>query len=113
MTQGALWRDLSGRHLGLARWAADVEQLVLLVLIANIFIPGGRVVVPGGDSSTPAALAIALAIVAGKVVVVTVGYGLVERATARLRFFRAPDLLGVAFAAALVGTIFALYGGAA
>ena len=113
MTQGALWRDLSGRHLGLARWAADVEQLVLLVLIANIFIPGGRVVVPGGDSSTPAALAIALAIVAGKVVVVTVGYGLVERATARLRFFRAPDLLGVAFAAALVGTIFALYGSAA
>jgi len=106
MVRGGIARDLAGRDLALVEWAAHIEQLVLMVLVANVFLPGGRVIAAG---SSPAELVLAAGIVMVKVVGITAGYAVVERATARMRFFRAPDLLGVAFAAALVGAIFALY----
>lgn len=104
----ALLSELSGRDAALSIWSGYVKELVLFVLIANVFIPGSSVIRPG---IPPAELALALGIVVGKVLAITTGYAFVARATARLRFFRLTDVLGVAFAAALLGAIFALYRG--
>jgi formate hydrogenlyase subunit 4 len=68
--------DVSGHHLALLEWAAAVRQLVLLTLVANLFLPWGI-----ADSLAPA---------------------LTESLTAKMRLFRVPEFLGMAFLLALI-----------
>ena len=89
--------DVSGRHLALLEWAAHARTLVLLTLVANLFLPWGIATDP-----TPAALAIAFGLWLLKLVVFAAVVAVTESVTARMRLFRVPEFLGMAFLLALL-----------
>lgn len=89
--------DVSGHHLVLLEWAAAVRQLVLLTLVANLFLPWGI-----ADTLEPAALGIALLAWLGKLGAFAVVVALTESLTAKMRLFRVPEFLGMAFLLALI-----------
>ncbi len=64
----------------------------MISLVAAMFLPAGL-----AAATDPAALGIALAAFAGKVLLLSVFLGLVESSYAKLRFFRLPQFLGVGF----------------
>ena len=97
MIHEGLVLDVSGRHLALLEWAAAVRQLVLLTLVANLFLPWGI-----ADSLEPRTLVIALAAWLGKLLLFAVVVALTESATAKMRLFRVPEFLGMAFLLALL-----------
>jgi formate hydrogenlyase subunit 4 len=74
-----------------------VRQLVLLTLVANLFLPWGIAVTP-----TPAALAVALLAWTGKLLLFAVVVAVTESVTAKMRLFRVPEFLGMAFLLALL-----------
>jgi formate hydrogenlyase subunit 4 len=89
--------DTSGRHLALLEWAAHARTLVLLTLVANLFVPWGI-----ATTSAPAALALALGFWLAKLVVFALVVAVTESVTARMRLFRVPEFLGMAFLLALL-----------
>lgn len=97
MIHEGLVLDVSGHHLALLEWAAAIRQMILLTLVANLFLPWGIAVV-----ATPAALALALAAWLGKLLVFAVVVALTESLTAKMRLFRVPEFLGMAFLLALL-----------
>ena len=101
MIHEAMVLEYSGRYLALLEWAAGIKLLVLLTLIANVFAPWGI-----ATSQTPAAIGIGLAVYLVKVSGLAVLIGVIESMFAKLRLFRVPELLGVAFILALLGLVF-------
>nr|MBI3614284.1 NADH-quinone oxidoreductase subunit H [Nitrospirota bacterium] len=101
MIHEAMVLEYSGRYLALLEWAAGIKLLVLLTLIVNVFAPWGI-----ATSQTPAAIGIGLAVYLVKVSGLAVLIGVIESMFAKLRLFRVPELLGVAFILALLGLVF-------
>ena len=97
MIHEGLTLDVSGRHLAALEWAASVRQLLLLTLLANLFLPWGIALEP-----TPGALVFALVIWLAKLGVFAVAVALLESVTARMRLFRVPEFLGMAFLLSLL-----------
>jgi formate hydrogenlyase subunit 4 len=97
MIHEGLVLDVSGRHLAVLEWAGAVRQLVLLTLVANLFLPWGI-----AATLEPAALAVALAAWLGKLLLFAVVVALTESTTAKMRLFRVPEFLGMAFLLALL-----------
>jgi formate hydrogenlyase subunit 4 len=100
MIHEAMILEYSGRHLALIEWASQIKLLIFFSLLGNLFIPMGATrdltfagVLTGG--------AIYLVKVAGLAVVVA----LVESTNAKLRLFRVPDLLMVAFTLSLLSLV--------
>jgi formate hydrogenlyase subunit 4 len=97
MIHEGLVLDVSGHHLALLEWAAAVRQLVLLTLVANLFLPWGI-----AGTLEPAALAVGLLAWLGKLLLFAVVVAITESATAKMRLFRVPEFLGMAFLLALL-----------
>jgi formate hydrogenlyase subunit 4 len=97
MIHEGLSLDISGHHLALLEWAAAVRQLVLLTLVANLFLPWGI-----AGSLSPAALGVALLAWLGKLLLFAVVVAFTESTTAKMRLFRVPEFLGMAFLLALL-----------
>jgi formate hydrogenlyase subunit 4 len=102
MIHEAMILEYSGPYLGLIEWGASVKQLVLMTLLINCFLPYG--LQPhwswSGVAIGGAYLVLKLLAVAGAIV-------LVETCNAKMRLFRVPELLAVAFtlgALALIST---------
>jgi len=89
--------DVSGHHLALLEWAAAVRQMLLLTLVANLFLPWGI-----ATTLAPAALAVALVAWLGKLLLFAVVVAVTESVTAKMRLFRVPEFLGMAFLLALL-----------
>jgi formate hydrogenlyase subunit 4 len=89
--------DVSGRHLALLEWAAHARTLVLLTLVANLFLPWG---ISAGYA--PKALLFALAAWLAKLTLFAAVVAVTESVTARMRLFRVPEFLGMAFLLALL-----------
>ena len=89
--------DVSGHHLALLEWAGAVRQLVLLTLVANLFLPWGI-----AKTLEPAALGLALLAWLAKLLVFAVAVAFTESLTAKMRLFRVPEFLGMAFLLALI-----------
>jgi formate hydrogenlyase subunit 4 len=97
MIHEGLVLDVSGHHLALLEWAASVRRLLLLTLVANLFLPWGI-----AADTAPAALAFGLFAWLGKLLVFAIVVALTESVTARMRLFRVPEFLGMAFLLALL-----------
>jgi formate hydrogenlyase subunit 4 len=94
--------EYSGPYLALIEWSAAIKQLVLMTLLINVFFPYGL----SADGS-PAGLAVSAALFVVKLLVLVLAVVLVETVNAKLRLFRVPELLAVAFvlsALALIST---------
>jgi formate hydrogenlyase subunit 4 len=77
--------------------ATHVKQLVAMALLAALFLPVGL-----ATSAAPWTLAAALAVFLIKVLALACFLALVESTYAKLRFFRVPQFLGIAFLAAFL-----------
>jgi formate hydrogenlyase subunit 4 len=102
MIHEAMILEYSGPYLALIEWSAAIKQLVLMTLLINVFFPYGL----SADGS-PAGLAVSAALFVVKLLVLVLAVVLVETVNAKLRLFRVPELLAVAFvlsALALIST---------
>lgn len=100
MIHEAMLLEYSGRYLALIEWGASIKQLVLMTLLANIFFPVGLAV-----KTTAATFGLGLLYLAGKLIVLAGVVVVVETTNAKLRLFRVPDLLSVAFMLAMLALV--------
>jgi len=97
MIHEAMLLEYSGHYLALIEWAVALKQLVLMTLLVNIFFPVGV-----GSGFTAASLATGLIAFLAKLLLLALAVVLVETSNAKLRLFRVPELLSVAFILALL-----------
>jgi formate hydrogenlyase subunit 4 len=100
MVHEAMILEYSGRHLALMEWAAQIKLMLYGVLIANVFLPWGIAV-----EATPAALSLGLAVVAAKLLLLGVVLAVSETVVAKMRLFRVPQFLHLAFLLSLLGML--------
>ena len=108
MIHEAMILEYSGRYLAFIEWASQVKLVIFLALLANMFFPLGI----AADLS-PFALALGTAAILAKVLLLAVVVALVESTNAKLRLFRVPELLTVAFILSLLALILYFIVGAA
>jgi len=107
MIHEALLLEYSARHLALMEWAAALKLFNYACIGFALFVPWGVAV---GDG--PGALALALPVLALKLVVAGAGLAFVETVSAKLRVMRVPEYLGTAFVFAVLGLLVHLLLGA-
>src|SRR6185436_17144563 len=96
----AMILEYSGPYLALVEWAASIKQLVLMTLLINVFFPFGL-----SADWTPASVAISFGLFLAKLFALSIAIVLVESTNAKLRLFRVPDLLTIAFVLAALALI--------
>lgn len=102
MIHEAMILEYSGPYLALIEWSAAMKQLVLMTLLVNVFFPFG--LSPGWSQ---ASALLSLVLFSAKLLLLAAAVALVETTNAKLRLFRVPELLAVAFilsAMALIST---------
>jgi len=102
MIHEAMILEYSGPSLALIEWSAAIKQLVLMTLLVNVFFPFG--LSPGWWQ---ASTLLSLVLFSVKLLLLAAAIVLVETTNAKLRLFRVPELLTVAFilsAMALIST---------
>ena len=102
MIHEAMILEYSGPYLALIEWGAFIKQMVLMTLLVNVFFPFGL-------SSDWAVLSLAgsVGLYLVKLLLLCCLIVLVESTNAKMRLFRVPELLAVAFvlgALALIST---------
>jgi formate hydrogenlyase subunit 4 len=107
MIHEAMILEYSGPYLALIEWSSWMKQMVLMTLLVNVFFPYGL----SADGS-PSGMAVSVGLFVCKLALLALAVVLVETANAKMRLFRVPELLAVAFvlsALALISTF--LFGG--
>jgi len=102
MIHEAMILEYSGPYLALIEWAASIKQLVLMTLMINVFWPFGL-----SAAWSPSGVLAGLGWLALKLLILSCAVVLVETANAKMRLFRVPELMAVAFtlgALALIST---------
>lgn len=92
MIHEAMILEYSGRYLALIEWASQMKLVVFLALLSNMFFPVGI-----ATTWSPWALVVGGAAFFGKIIVLAVIVAVVESTNAKLRLFRVPEFLMVAF----------------
>ena len=109
MIHEAMMLEYSGRHLALVEWASSLKLFNYACMGFALFLPWG-IATHGADGGVPLLLAIAALI--GKLVVAGAALALIESLSAKLRIFRAPEYLAMAFLLAVLGLLVHLLQGA-
>jgi len=102
MIHEAMILEYSGPYLALIEWSSSIKQLLLMTLLINVFWPFGL-----STAWSPAGAVAGLGWLMLKLCVLSCGVVLVETANAKMRLFRVPELMAVAFtlgALALIST---------
>ena len=102
MIHEAMILEYSGPYLALIEWSAAMKQLVLMTLLVNVFFPFGL-----SAGWWQASTLVSLVLFSVKLLLLATFVALVETTNAKLRLFRVPELLSVAFvlsAMALIST---------
>ncbi|MBI3112473.1 MAG: respiratory chain complex I subunit 1 family protein [Ignavibacteriales bacterium] len=92
MIHEAMILEYSGRYLALIEWASQMKLVVFLALLSNMFFPVGI-----ATTWSPWALLVGSAAFFCKIIVLAVIVAVVESTNAKLRLFRVPEFLMVAF----------------
>ncbi len=100
--------EYSARHLALMEWAAALKLFNYACIGFALFVPWGVSTGAGG----PAALLASIPLLAMKLLIAGGALALIETVSAKLRVFRAPEFLGVAFVFAVLGLLVHLLLGA-
>jgi formate hydrogenlyase subunit 4 len=100
MIHEAMILEYSGPYLGLIEWGASIKQLLLMTLLINSFLPFGL-----HSKWSLGGLLISLVYLLLKLLVLAASIVLVETTNAKMRFFRVPDLLAMAFTLAALGLV--------
>lgn len=100
MIHEAMILEYTGRQLALMEWAAQLKLMIYAVLVSNLFFPWGIAM-----NAAPAALALAAATLTAKLALLGVLLAAGETAVAKMRLFKVPTFLAVAFTLALIGML--------
>ncbi len=100
--------EYSARHLALMEWAAALKLFNYACIGFALFVPWGV----STGASGPAALLASIPLLAMKLLIAGAALALIETVSAKLRVFRAPEFLGVAFVFAVLGLLVHLLLGA-
>ncbi len=107
MVHEAMILEYSGRHLALIEWASALKLFNFVAIGAALFLPWGM-----ARPDVPADLLLALPALLIKLTAAGAGLALIETVSAKLRLFRAPEFLVVAFLLAVLGLLVRLLLGA-
>jgi formate hydrogenlyase subunit 4 len=107
MIHEALILEYSGRHLALIEWGHAIKFTAYCAIGIALFVPWG--IAPAGAWQMLPAAILALLL---KLAVAGAGLALLETVSAKLRIFRAPEFLGMAFMLAALGMLTRLLLGA-
>lgn len=100
MVHEAMILEYSGKHLALIEWAAQIKIMLFFALISNFFLPWGTIILPSNLS-----LMFGPLLMIGKLLVCGVALAVTETALAKMRLFKVPYFLGIAFALGLLGIL--------
>src|SRR5579864_8861191 len=100
MIHEAMILEYSGPYLALIEWGAAIKQLLLMTLLVNVFWPFG---LPFAWAF-PGVLA-GLGYLLVKLLALSAIIVLVETTNAKMRLFRVPELLAVAFTLGVLGLV--------
>jgi formate hydrogenlyase subunit 4 len=100
MIHEAMVLEYSARHLALIEWASALKLFNYACIGFALFLPWGL-----GREDNPLALLWALPLLGLKLMLAGVGLALIETASAKLRIFRAPEFLAMAFLLAVLGLL--------
>ena len=92
MIHEAMILEYSGPYLALLEWAASIKQLVLMTLLINCFWPFGLQPTWFGFGAVEG-----ICWLLGKLLLLSCAIVLLETVNAKMRLFRVPELLAVAF----------------
>jgi formate hydrogenlyase subunit 4 len=100
MVHEAMILEYSARHLALMEWAHALKLMVYLAIGIALFLPWG--IAQAGDwGMMPAAILW----FAAKLALLGAGLALLETVSAKMRIFRVPEFLGMAFMLAVLGML--------
>jgi formate hydrogenlyase subunit 4 len=92
MTHEAMILEYSGKYLALLEWSSQIKLLLYATLLINLFFPWGIT-----NQLTWSSIALSLSIYSSKLIVLIMGLGITETSLAKLRLFRIPYLINMAF----------------
>lgn len=100
MIHEALILEYSGRHLALVEWAASLKLFAYSCIGLALFFPWGV-----AQAQEPLALLLAVPILAAKLALGGAALALLETMSAKMRIFRVPEFLGIAFILAVIAIL--------
>jgi len=100
MVHEAMILEYSGRYLALIEWANQIKLLLFATLIINLFFPWGIAIEVSGASLLVGVMAWIL-----KLLTLFGLLALMETTMAKMRIFRVPEVLGLAFLLAILGML--------
>ncbi|MHB8301924.1 MAG: respiratory chain complex I subunit 1 family protein [Acidobacteriaceae bacterium] len=109
MIHEAMVLEYSARHLALVEWSSDLKLFNYACIGFALFLPWG-IATHGADGGL--ALGVAVAALLAKLIVAGAALALIESLSAKLRIFRAPEYLAMAFLLAVLGLLVHLLLGA-
>jgi formate hydrogenlyase subunit 4 len=109
MIHEAMLLEYSARHLALVEWASNLKLFNYACIGFALFLPWG-IATNGAHGS--GALAISVAALLVKLILGGAALALIETFSAKLRIFRAPEFLAMAFLLAVLGLLVHLLLGA-
>jgi formate hydrogenlyase subunit 4 len=101
MIHEAMVLEYSARHLALIEWAAALKLFNYACIGFALFVPWGV----ARDLDSPQLLASALALLCLKLLAAGAALALIESLSAKIRIFRAPEFLAMAFMLAVLGLL--------
>jgi formate hydrogenlyase subunit 4 len=100
MVHEALILEYSARHLALMEWAHALKLLTYMAIGLALFVPWG--IAPAGAWVL---LPVSMGALLAKLAVLGAGLALLETVSAKMRIFRVPEFLGMAFMLAVLGML--------
>ena len=100
MVHEAMILEYSGRYLALMEWGASIKQLLLILLVLNLFFPHEQLL---GFASIGILLPLSLGLTVLKVILAAIIVGIIEISTIKLRLFSVPNLAALSFILSFIG----------
>jgi formate hydrogenlyase subunit 4 len=100
MIHEAMILEYSGRYLALIEWASQIKFMLYAVLLVNVFFSWGIATDLYWQSIISSVLLLII-----KLITLVVALGIAESGLAKMRLFRAPYLLNIAFMCGLLSVL--------
>jgi formate hydrogenlyase subunit 4 len=100
MVHEAMLLEYSARHLALMEWAHALKLMTYAAIGIALFAPWGI-----AEAGEWAMVPLAVSVLAAKLALGGAGLALLETVSAKMRIFRAPEFLGMAFMLAVLGML--------
>jgi formate hydrogenlyase subunit 4 len=100
MIHEAMILEYSGRHLALIEWAASLKLFAYSCIGLALFFPWGV-----AQAQAPLAMLLAVPILVAKLAAGGAALALLETLSAKMRIFRVPEFLGIAFVLAVIAML--------